>query len=43
MPVIAIHLIEGYSVDDRTRLSAAMTDALRMVVPASEDALVVMK
>ncbi len=42
MPVIEIHLIEGYSADDRTRLSAAMTDALRMVVPAPEDAVVVM-
>ena len=42
MPVIEIHLIEGYSADDRTRLSATLTDAVRMVVPAPEDAVIVM-
>ncbi|WP_146347197.1 tautomerase family protein [Phaeobacter marinintestinus] len=42
MPVVELHLIEGYSGEDRQRLCAAMTDAVRLVVPAPPEAVTVM-
>jgi len=42
MPVVDIHLIEGYGEDARMRLSQAVTDAVRLVVPAHPDLVTVM-
>jgi phenylpyruvate tautomerase PptA (4-oxalocrotonate tautomerase family) len=42
MPVIEVHLIEGYAGADKARLCAVLTDAARLVVPAPADAVTVM-
>ena len=42
MPVVEVHLIEGYSAQTRTRLCEGLTDAVRMVVPAPPEAVTVM-
>jgi 4-oxalocrotonate tautomerase family enzyme len=42
MPIIELHILEGYSDDDKTRLGQALTDAVRIVVPAPPDAVTVM-
>ncbi len=42
MPVIELHLIEGYAEQDKTRLCEALTDAVRIVVPAPPEAVTVM-
>jgi len=42
MPVIEVHLLEGYSSDEKLRLSEALTDATRLVVPASPDLITIM-
>ncbi len=42
MPVVEIHLIKGYTDDDRQRLSEVMTDAVRTVVPAPEEGVTIM-
>lgn len=42
MPVAEIHLIEGYSDTEKTRLGRAVTDAIRLVVPAAPEAITVM-
>lgn len=42
MPVVEIHVIEGYSDADKARLGAALTDAVRSVVPAAPDLVTVM-
>ena len=42
MPVVEIHLIEGYSEADKQRLGSALTQAVRSVVPAPPDAVTVM-
>lgn len=42
MPIVQIHLIEGYSEDDKTRLGRALTSAVQTVVPAPPDAITVM-
>lgn len=41
MPVVEIHLIEGYSVDERERLARVVTDAVRLVVPAPPNLITV--
>ncbi|MFT4726273.1 MAG: 4-oxalocrotonate tautomerase family enzyme [Granulosicoccus sp.] len=41
MPVLEVHLLEGYSPDERRRLAESLTDATRMVVPAPADAVTV--
>lgn len=41
MPVIEVHLLEGYSACERRRLGEALTDATRMVVPASPELITV--
>ena len=42
MPVVTVQLIAGYSDADKTRLCAALTDAVRTVVPAPAEAVTVM-
>ncbi|WP_424975993.1 nuclear transport factor 2 family protein [Dinoroseobacter sp. S124A] len=42
MPVIELHLIEGYDIDTKTRLGRALTDAVRGVIPADPDAVTVL-
>ncbi len=42
MPVVELHLIEGYSADDKRRLGEALTDAVRFIIPAQPDGIVVM-
>ena len=42
MPVIEVHLIEGYGDDDRRRLAAALTGAVKTVIPAAADAITVL-
>jgi len=42
MPVIEVHLLEGYQPDDRRRLSESLTDAVRLVVPAPPEAVTIM-
>lgn len=42
MPVIEVHLLEGYRPEDRRRLGECLTDAVRMVVPAPPEAVTVM-
>lgn len=42
MPIVEVHLIEGYTSDDKRRLSESLTDAVRLVVPAPPDAVTVM-
>jgi phenylpyruvate tautomerase PptA (4-oxalocrotonate tautomerase family)/limonene-1,2-epoxide hydrolase len=42
MPVIEAHLLEGYDPDAKRRLGEALTDAVRLVVPASPDAITVL-
>lgn len=42
MPVLKIHLLEGYSDADKIRLCEGLTDAVRLVVPAPPEAVTVM-
>ena len=42
MPIIELHLLEGYGAEDKRRLGEALTDSVRMVIPASPDAITVM-
>ncbi len=42
MPIVEAHLIEGYDDDAKRRLGAALTDAVRLVVPAPPEAVTVM-
>lgn len=42
MPVIEIHLMEGYGDADKTRLCTGLGDAVRMVLPAAPEGVTVM-
>lgn len=42
MPIIEAHLLEGYPSEAKARLAAALTDAVRFVVPAPDEAITVM-
>ena len=42
MPIIEAHILEGYSPDEKSRLTTALTDAVRFVVPAPDEAITVM-
>ena len=42
MPIVELHVLEGYGPDDKRRLGEALTDAVRLVVPAPPDAVTVM-
>ena len=41
MPVVEVHLLEGYSPDERRRLAESLTDATRMIIPAPAEAVTV--
>jgi len=42
MPVVEIHLLEGYTAEDKQRLGTALTNAVQSVVPAAPEAVTVM-
>ncbi|MBF9058488.1 tautomerase [Rhodobacterales bacterium HKCCSP123] len=42
MPIVEAHVLEGYAPEAKTRLVRALTDAVRVVVPAPDDAITVM-
>ncbi|MEM1383542.1 MAG: tautomerase family protein [Pseudomonadota bacterium] len=42
MPVVTINLIEGYDDSAKARLGRALTDAVRLIIPAPPDAVTVM-
>lgn len=42
MPIVELHILEGYDPDSKRRLGEALTDAVRFVVPAAPDAVTVM-
>ena len=37
MPIVQLHVLEGYTPKDKLRLGEAITDAVRLVVPAAPD------
>ncbi|MCV6591935.1 MAG: nuclear transport factor 2 family protein [Silicimonas sp.] len=42
MPVVQAHVLEGYSPQEKSRLTTALTQAIRFVVPAPDEAITVM-
>ncbi len=42
MPIVELHLLEGYGSDEKRRLGEALTDAVRLVVPADPETVTVM-
>ncbi|MEW9921559.1 tautomerase family protein [Marimonas sp. MJW-29] len=42
MPIVELHVLEGYGAEDKRRLGEALTDAVRFVVPAAPEAITVM-
>ncbi len=42
MPVIEAHILGGYAEEEKFRLTSAITDAVRFVVPAPDDAITVL-
>ncbi|WP_170772107.1 tautomerase family protein [Ruegeria lacuscaerulensis] len=42
MPIVELHVIEGYSAKEKQRLGQALTDAVRFVVPAPPDLVTVL-
>ncbi|ETX28778.1 tautomerase [Roseivivax isoporae LMG 25204] len=42
MPVVRVHLLDGYDEAAKRRLGEALTDAVRTVIPADPDAVTVM-
>ena len=42
MPILEVHVLEGYDDAAKTRLAEGLTDAVRVVVPADPDAVTVM-
>lgn len=42
MPVVQVHLLQGYDAEQKTRLGKALTDAIRLVVAAPPEAITVM-
>jgi len=42
MPIVEAHILRGYAPDEKRRLTSALTDAIRFVVPAPDDAVTVM-
>lgn len=42
MPIVEAHILSGYSSTEKSRLLSALTDAIRFVVPAPDDAITVM-
>lgn len=41
MPIVELHVLEGYSSQEKQRLGEALTDAVRFVVPAAPDLVTV--
>jgi 4-oxalocrotonate tautomerase family enzyme len=42
MPVVEVHVLEGYAPEAKSRLTTALTQAVRFVVPAPDDAITVL-
>jgi phenylpyruvate tautomerase PptA (4-oxalocrotonate tautomerase family) len=42
MPIVEAHVLQGYSPEEKKRLVRALTDAIRFVVPAPDEAITVM-
>jgi len=42
MPIVELHVLEGYSPEEKQRLGEALTDAVRFVVPAVPELVTVM-
>jgi 4-oxalocrotonate tautomerase family enzyme len=42
MPTVEAHILEGYAPEEKQRLKQALTDAIRFVVPAPDEAVIVM-
>ena len=42
MPVVDLHIIEGYNCDEKRRLGESITDAIRFVIPAPTELVTVM-
>jgi 4-oxalocrotonate tautomerase family enzyme len=42
MPIVETHVLEGYSSAEKARLVAALTQAIRFVVPAPDEAITVL-
>lgn len=42
MPIVELHVLDGYDSTEKQRLGEALTDAVRFVVPASPDLVTVM-
>lgn len=42
MPIVEIHLLEGYDADAKRRFGEALTNAVRLVAPAPPEAITVM-
>lgn len=42
MPIVELHVLEGYNPEDKQRLGESLTDAVRFVVPAAPELVTVM-
>ncbi|CTQ56016.1 4-oxalocrotonate tautomerase [Roseibium album] len=42
MPIVELHLLQGYGAEDKRRLHEGLTNAVRLVVPAGPEAITVM-
>ncbi len=42
MPIVELHLLQGYGAEDKRRLHEGLTNAVRLVVPAAPEAITVM-
>ncbi|MBG6143924.1 4-oxalocrotonate tautomerase family enzyme [Labrenzia sp. EL_208] len=42
MPIVELHLLQGYGSEEKRRLHEGLTDAVRLVVPALPDAITVL-
>lgn len=42
MPIVELHVLQGYGPQEKLRLHQALTDAVRLVVPAPPDAITVL-
>ena len=42
MPVVELHVLEGYNSEEKQRLGQALTDAVRFVIPATPDLVTIM-
>ncbi|WP_432816859.1 nuclear transport factor 2 family protein [Sulfitobacter sp. JB4-11] len=42
MPIVELHILEGYTSNDKQRLGTVLTDAVRLVVPAPPEAITIM-